>query len=83
MVLSLAVVCKRKCTTAIQGGGKALFHAVVAFPKDRGKNTDGYQRRGYSVLKQQIPKIWGQWRVSGTHHLYGDLRFNSDVDLPL
>ena len=36
--------------------------ARLSFAKDRGKNTDGYQRCGYSVLKQQIPKICGERR---------------------
>ena len=63
-----------------EAGGKALFHAVVAFAGDRGKSTQGCQQCGCGVLKQQIPKFMGNGGIStlppGTYSLRGDMQFN-------
>ena len=65
----------------------AVFDAVVTFSGGRGKNTDGCQHCGCSVLKQQIPKFMGNDEIStllpGTYGLHGDMQFNIDGDLPL
>ena len=69
--IGLSLVCRASVvgllgllSGVLKVGCKAVFHAVVAFAKERGKNTDGYQQCGYSVLKQRIPKLYRErWNL--------------------
>ena len=61
--------------------GVAIVFQSNRFQKFRGGG--GGQRRNLHAAPSPGSVWWCYWWVSGIHHLYGDVQFNSDADLPL